>query len=259
VVNISKVTPAPSNQVYQGWIRNEDGSLISTGTLDVQDGAIHLEWTAPDGRNLVASVTGFLVSLSDAPGSDQLTGKVVYAGEMTPDQVALARNLFVSNSSDPVTPRNKAYAAALVQQANLAGEHIKNAINAEAIGAAKERALHLEHVINIIEGTKGERFKDYDGDGVAQNPGDGFGVLAYAAELAAKLNQQEITAKAQEVLVALVGLEQEVIAILENQPGAKSLADLRADFDTINKNLVLGLYNLSEQAISFKVNPITTP
>jgi hypothetical protein len=259
VVNINDVNPAPAGQVYQGWIRSEDGSLINAGVLDVLNGVIHLEWKAPDGRNLLASITGFNVSLEPAPGSDQPSGNVLYAGEMSPEQIALARNLFVSNSAEPVTPRNKAFALALVQQMGLASAHIDNSLNAQAIGAVKERALHLEHVVNIIEGSKGERFKDYNGDGSVENPGDGFGVMAYAGQLAVKLNQEAVTTKTQEVLLALLDIEQKAIAILEGQPGSIPLTDLRKQFDEINKNQVADLYRLTEQSAAFNILPTSSP
>ena len=43
-------------------------------------------------------------------------------------------------------------------------------------------AAHAAHVVNIIEGADGENFGDINGDGDTQNPGDGFGVLPYAAD-----------------------------------------------------------------------------
>lgn len=249
----------PTNQIYQGWLITEDGEFINTGILEIQDdGMIHLEWTAPDSRNLIASVIGFQVTLEQAPGRDQPAGKVAYTGQMADDQVALARSLFVSNTGEPATPRNKALALALVQQTDLAEDHIKNAINAEAIGALGERSLHLEHVINILEGAKGERFKDYNGDGKAENPGDGFGVMAYVSTLATRLNRNAVTAKARETQSSLLKIEQEITAIIEDRPGAEPLSELLSHF-AASHSLVAELYSLSEQAAVFKVSPVTTP
>jgi hypothetical protein len=44
-----------------------------------------------------------------------------------------------------------------------------------------EARRHAEHIINVIEGETGKHFGDLDGDGMAQDPGDGFGVRPYLA------------------------------------------------------------------------------
>jgi hypothetical protein len=45
---------------------------------------------------------------------------------------------------------------------------------------------HAEHAVNILVGSADPRFGDKNGDGQAQNPGDGYGVLGYLNTLLAK-------------------------------------------------------------------------
>ena len=54
------------------------------------------------------------------------------------------------------------------------GQFLRDAFDQESL--ALER-LHGEHIVNLIEGTQGPHYGDLDGDGRADNPGDGFGVL----------------------------------------------------------------------------------
>lgn len=49
------------------------------------------------------------------------------------------------------------------------------------LGDLDEARRHAEHVINIVDGANGPLFGDLDGDGLAQNPGDGVGVIPYAS------------------------------------------------------------------------------
>ena len=63
--------------------------------------------------------------------------------------------------------------------ARLHAELAKAAVDDGDVDGAKQ---HAEHVVNILEGASGENFVDLDGNGTAQNPGDGFGALLYVAD-----------------------------------------------------------------------------
>lgn len=99
------------------------------------------------------------------------------------------------NDGEPTTPLNSAYALGLLAQTDIAHLHFQNASNAAAIGAHEEMRAHLEHIINIPEGMNGPRYSDHDGNGTAENPGDGFGVIGYSAEIGALLAGQATAAE----------------------------------------------------------------
>jgi hypothetical protein len=76
----------------------------------------------------------------------------------------------------------EASAVGLSEQTGLALTHANAANQASTLADLKH---HAEHVVNIIEGSGGSNFGDLDGDGTTENPGDGQGVLSYAAAVVA--------------------------------------------------------------------------
>jgi len=48
-----------------------------------------------------------------------------------------------------------------------------------ASGQLPQAQAHAEHLINIVEGSRGEMFGDWNSDGLVQNPGDDFGLAPY--------------------------------------------------------------------------------
>jgi len=244
-----------NNQVYQAWLGAEDGSAISAGVLTLQpDGSASVEYTSPDGRPVLVNFTHFFVTREDT--EQKIPGpQVVLSGELQPDLQQIARNLFVTNQGEPVTPRNKPSVQGMKEQFSLALQHIDNAINAQAINASAETRQHLEHVINILEGAQGVRFRDYTGDQIAQNPGDGFGVVQYIQQIAVFLHDPRLDDAANEVVNAIVALENSTIAILEQQNGAPALSEVKSQAVELDNNLMKPFYELVQQVFTIKLTP----
>ncbi|MFZ6030059.1 MAG: anti-sigma factor [Chloroflexota bacterium] len=223
---LTGVPAAPDGQAYQGWLTSGDGAVLAVGQLvPAADGTLSLAWTSPTGENLPARFTGFEITLEPADGSDIPTGEAVYAGAMQDEQAAQVRLLFVTNTVEPATPLNTPFMPGILAQLDVAIQHIQNAQNAEAIAAYEEMRIHLEHVINILEGAQGERFQDYNGDGAAQNPGDGFGVKGYARRAAEVLAVPELADSIEEDVNAL---QDQALAILEQTDVSQVAASLAA-------------------------------
>jgi len=172
------VAAPPSGQVYQGWLMGAEGATTSVGTLAPgPDGRVTLEWNAPNSENLLGRYSRFQITLEQGAAKAKPAGKVVFSGALEGKALTNARQVLVRNSGQPATPLNTAFALGLESQASMAAQHVQNAVNADAIGARDEMRVHLEHVVNILEGANGPRFGDHDGSGRAEDPGDGFGVL----------------------------------------------------------------------------------
>jgi hypothetical protein len=257
VILLTGMPAAPEGQAYQGWLTSADGALLGVGKIaPAADGTLSFEWTSPTGENLLSRFTGFQITLEPADGSDTPTGSVVYSGAMTEEQAASVRLLFVTNTGEPVTPLNTPLIPGLLTQLDIAIQHIQNAQNAEAIGAAQEMRVHLEHIINILEGADGERFKDYNGDGAAQNPGDGFGVKGYARQSAAVLSTPDL---ATPIISGVDALQDQALAIIELDDLAQAadlLATLHTSAETLRDGPVTALYHQADKMAWFPVLPI---
>jgi plastocyanin len=77
----------------------------------------------------------------------------------------------------PGLPSRQGYAVGLHEEADELLRHAKLLDDAQANGDAAGVRRHAEHVYNLIAGSRDPHFGDLDGDGHAQNAGDGFGLL----------------------------------------------------------------------------------
>ena len=75
----------------------------------------------------------------------------------------------------------------LVEEARLLATHAHLARSSAAAGNLAGARTHTEHSRNILFGKDDPRYGDFDGNGSAENPGDGFGLLRYAANADVKL------------------------------------------------------------------------
>src|SRR5690606_33666165 len=73
-------------------------------------------------------------------------------------------------------------------EAQLILTHAGLARAAAAANNLTEAKVHVEHVLNMLYGADdATRHRDYDGNGILENPGDGFGFLPYAANVQFKM------------------------------------------------------------------------
>lgn len=260
ILNLNHVPRPPDGQAYQGWLVGDDGTTTSLGVLNLNpDGSLSLEWNSPGSENLLSRYARFQLTLEPTAGSPSPTGEVVLAGSLEGESLAAARRLFVRNEGEPGTPLNTAFALGLKAQTDVAVQHVQNAANAAAIGALPEMRVHLEHVINILEGAAGPRFGDYDGNGVAENPGDGFGVIGYSGQMARLLAAQApVTSASADVQAQSAAIQDkclEILAIQDMMVAASQLGELKTLADQLKTGPIASLYQAAQSAISFSVGP----
>ena len=171
--------PAPQT-AYEGWLVTDDGSeKLSTGILRVVGGNINATFVAAEGRNLVKDFQTFVITVEPVPDPDPGPSSVIaYSDVLHPGALVHIRHLLVRW---PPNPDEKGIVVGLREQTNVARIHAGLASRSATLVGLKQ---HAEHMVNIIEGKDGPNYGDLDGNGSAQNPGDGWGVLNYAKDAA---------------------------------------------------------------------------
>jgi hypothetical protein len=115
--------------------------------------------------------------------------------------------------------------------------------------------VHCEHVINIVDGTEGPRFADYTGDGRAENPGDGFGTLVYAQEIAALLPAAgDDFSTIEALLVAIQDKAEEISAAADISSAQPALDEFRSLGDQLD-SVAPAFYAAAQAAISYSIEP----
>ena len=104
----------------------------------------------------------------------QPTAFVPVAQALPRESFAAIQRLLVDG---PGLPAKEGYAIGLHDQADelLRDSKLLSAAQSNSDAAGVKR--HAEHIFNLIAGSRDPRFGDLDGDGHAQNAGDGFGLL----------------------------------------------------------------------------------
>jgi hypothetical protein len=116
--------------------------------------------------------------------------------------------------------------------------------------------LHCEHLINIVEGTTGPRFADYTGDGRAENPGDGFGALVYARQIAALLpGTGDKLGAVEGALIAIQDQAQKVLEAPDIATAQPLVGELKTMAEQLLNEAAPAFYAAAQAAVSFPVAP----
>ena len=179
-VAVSGFAALSSDQAYEGWLVSDDGiEKLSLGIWNVDAaGGGTFTYISPTGDNLIDKYDKLVVTVEPVPDNDAGPSALVSASDAIPSSsMAHIRHVL---SNWPPAPNAQGLIAGTRAQAETALAHANLAKTAADNGDLAGAKQHAEHVVNIIEGSNGANFGDLDGDGSAQNPGDGFGVLVYA-------------------------------------------------------------------------------
>jgi hypothetical protein len=257
-VTLTDVPTPLDGQAYQGWLLGDDGTIISVGMLALApDGNAALIWNSPNSENLLSRYARFQITVEPTAGSASPTGKVVFAGGLEGAALTNARRLLVKNDGEPATPLNTAYALGLLAQTDIAAQHIQNASNAAAIGAQAEMRAHLEHIVNILEGMGGPRYSDHDGNGTAENPGDGFGLIGYSVQIAGMLTGQETVVETNAAIQAQsIAIQEkclEIINLTDLADATVQLAEAERLINKLQTDLIARLYQVVQDSVRFEV------
>ncbi len=156
---------SPTIGGLHGYLLSDDNqTVMPIGSLPVMNSAITITWDSPTQENLIGNYHAV-----------RITKDEVYASAALPAQALNHIRHVVYQRSD--TPGNIGYGIGLVQQAEALLTHAANAKTWAEQNDLAEAKRHTEHTINILVGEDSPLFKDWNGDGALQNPGDGFGIL----------------------------------------------------------------------------------
>ena len=199
----------------KGFAFNPEDIVVPVGSTIVwvnQDGAPHTA-TADDGlsfqSDLLANGQTFRLTVSNegefryfcelhgSAGGVGMSGSVrVVAAGQAPNAAALAASAPAAKAAPAVAPAQPAvvpaqtatpvaiaaaprldFAVSLKNETQEMERHARLLVQSQAVGDLPGVRRHAEPVFNLIVGARDEDFGDLDGDGRAQNAGDGFGLL----------------------------------------------------------------------------------
>ncbi|HEX9389426.1 MAG TPA: protein kinase [Anaerolineales bacterium] len=184
--------PQPgANTHYEAWLVSDDGSSFQdVGKMTIDpSGTGQLDFTDPDGQNLLQFGELRITKEQDNPAATKPTGDVVYSSIFPSQALVYVRNVELAYD---VTPSNLALMQGLYY---YSGSYITTPINGDEVNdpefigikkayenqdEATEATIRkdTEMVINQIVGEASDQYKDYDQDGTVDvYSSDGYGSL----------------------------------------------------------------------------------
>lgn len=172
-IALTGATAPPAGRTLHTYLFNGNEGGLYAGALSVTGGTINATLDFPY-QNLIGGYNTFQI----------MQEAVVFSATIPAGALTFIRTAVVYA---PDTPNTVSYAVGLLSQAEILALHAglaRDAVNANNLSEAK---MHVEHVLNTLYGTADPRYDDYNKDGVADNPGDGYGLLRYGRTLSATL------------------------------------------------------------------------
>ncbi len=168
------VTAPPEGTQYVLWLVDDSFNTLNLGAFETNDG--NVQYAGDTDQDLLTAFNNAFISLEPVGVSDGEIGPIAFDGLVPAGSLVHVRHIV---TAFPANPDGKAFLNGAQEQLNIAMEHTGFILEELANGNIREAQRHAEHVNNILDGEAGPNFGDLDGDTVAQNPGDGFGVRAY--------------------------------------------------------------------------------
>lgn len=169
-LTIHDVPLPPADSAYHAWLVNEAGTA-DLGTLAVDNNEIRAVF--PVNELAFEQNDQLLITLGSEP-----TDTAVFTASLPPETQAALVNVLAVDAG---------LISSLTAQTQLAVDHagfMRDDLTAGNLASGK---VHAEHVINILVGEEAAEFGDLDGNGRAENPGDGVGVRVYLQQVAEQL------------------------------------------------------------------------
>jgi len=167
-LSMSGIPQPPDGTRYSLILLSDDGLTSETlGELVFSEDGI-VSQTFSSSSDLIANASNLWIVF----GPPDLRS---YAASIAASGIVHIRHVLIAGAGDD--PLKKGYLNGASDQAAVALLHANLALSEANNGNLAGAKLHAEHVVNIIDGTT----EDLNGDGQGQNPGDGIGLVTYAA------------------------------------------------------------------------------
>lgn len=179
-VALSNVPPPPAGKIYQAWFASSNVALLaSVGEVKVApDGTAAVQYTEPKSDNLVALYDQFFITVESALASKP-SSTLVFSGQFA---ARLAGEVKLLLGSAPDTPNKLGYVIGLHENSDALLVHAAELKSAADRGNLPTMKRHAEHLVNLLQGSKGPNYGDSDKNGIVEDPGDGYGFLTYAEQ-----------------------------------------------------------------------------
>ena len=181
-VKLTNVPAPAAGQTYQAWFASSNVALLApVGEVKVgADGTATISFHESQAGNLIALYDQFFIT-SESGAATKPSSNMVFSGQIAA-KLGGEVKLLLGAATD--TPNKVGYIIGLHDNSDALLAHAAELKTAAARGSLPAMKRHAEHLLNLLEGSKGKDYGDGDKNGALEDPGDGFGFAVYAEQAA---------------------------------------------------------------------------
>ena len=163
---------------YEAWLISDSGEQRRSLGVLTQDatGQYTLSYVDAQSRNMLDGFGRMEITVEPKPDdSPNPSDEVAYSSAIPMGSLIHIRHLLVRMEDNP---DHIGMVVGLVNDATLINQATEDMLNASTSGDTKTVRSDAETVINLIVGKQDpQNYKDWNGDGKINDPGDGYGLL----------------------------------------------------------------------------------
>ena len=167
----------PEGSQYEAWLIEDDNEhRISMGIVQFSsDNAASLTYVDASGQNLLTKYHGVEITIEPNPdNSPNPSNNAAFSASLPSSGYSHVRHLLSAFSS---TPNQTPFIRGLRTDTTLLESLSQDMLSALEAGDGTIMRLKAEQMLNIVLGNQSSDYKDWNGNGNIDDPGDGYGLL----------------------------------------------------------------------------------
>lgn len=182
-ISTSTMPLPPEENQYEAWLIEDDSEgRISIGIIKFdQDNKGSLTFVDSEGRNLLGIYNALEITVEPSPDPNpNSSNNIAFSVKLPEGGLTHVRHLLYSFGA---TPNQIGFIRGLDADTNLLTKLATQVLASFQSGDNEDVLLQAENMLNLIVGSQSEDYKDWNGDGEIDDPGDGYGLLLNGSNL----------------------------------------------------------------------------
>ena len=175
-LSTASIPPPPSDNQYEAWLIQDDGEQrISIGTIvfDAENKGT-LSFVDGGGRNLIGTYSALEITLEPNDGNPIPSNNIAFSVRLPESGLIHVRHLLYSFSA---TPNQIGFIRGLDTNTKLLADLAAQMLAAFETGNEADLQLQAERMLSLVVGNKSTDYRDWNVNGIVDDPGDGYGLL----------------------------------------------------------------------------------
>jgi serine/threonine protein kinase len=181
-LSTSSMPLPPEGAQYEAWLIHDDGEQrISVGKIEFDQpnqGSLHFVDT--EGKNLLGIYNALEITIEPDDANPNSSNNIAFFVRLPESGLTHVRHLLYSFSA---TPGQVGFIRGLDADTKLLVDLSAQMLTAFEAGNDADVLLQAENMLSVILGTQSPDYKDWNGNGTVDDPGDGYGLLLNGEQL----------------------------------------------------------------------------